>query len=319
MPDRTKSVLVVEDDVELRELMELTLDAVGYRVVTAGEGRSALDQIEREMPAAILLDMRMPGMNGWEFAREFRTRYGHGAPIVVITAAMSARKQADEIEAEGYLDKPFELGDLIRTLERMFSAPPDEAPAAGADGSALNEAALVAAAASGDQTAFLQLYDRYYDRLYRYLFYRVSKAVDAEDLTQQVLLQVWSALGRYQQQGKPFSAWLFTIAHNAVVNFYRRSRSARNMLDAPLVGDMPESRTDGNPEFQAEAKWEAERIRAAIRHLKPIYQQVILLRFMEHMDCNEIAAIVGKTPANVRVMQFRGLQRMRQILEQDEI
>jgi len=318
MVDRSRPVLVVEDDAELRGLMEAALDAIGYRVMTAGEGRQALELVEQEMPAAILLDLRMPGMNGWEFSREFRARYGRRAPIVVVTAATSAEQQAEELEAEGFLDKPFDLQDLIRMLERMWARTPAEVATEDSEEARSDEAEMVAAVAGGDETAFLQLYETYKYRIYRYVYYRVGRTVDAEDLTQQIFMQAWSALGRYQHVGKPFSAWLFTIAHNVVVNFYRKTQSAARQGEAPLIGDLADLRVAGSPELEAEARWQVERIQVAMRQLKPIYQQVILLRFLEHMDCNEIAAAVGKSAANVRVMQFRALKQLRQIMVQED-
>jgi DNA-binding response OmpR family regulator len=122
-------ILVVEDDPDLLALVEMILADAGYRVATAPEGRAALACVAREMPALILLDMRMPGMNGWEFAREFRARFGAAAPIVVITAAENARARAEEIGAEGWLAKPFDIDDVLRAVER-------HAGRAGMDGSA---------------------------------------------------------------------------------------------------------------------------------------------------------------------------------------
>ncbi len=115
-------VLVVEDDADLVALMELVLSDAGYRVRTAPEGAAALAKVAEEMPGLILLDMRMPGMNGWEFAREFRARHGHACPIVVVTAAENARARAAEVEAEGWLSKPFDIEDVLRMVAR-FVAP----------------------------------------------------------------------------------------------------------------------------------------------------------------------------------------------------
>ena len=75
MSTPAKRVLVVEDDEALRDIVELALTDAGYRVVTAANGRAALDEVAREMPGLILLDMKMPVMNGWEFVSAFRARY----------------------------------------------------------------------------------------------------------------------------------------------------------------------------------------------------------------------------------------------------
>lgn len=126
----TGLILVVEDDPDLLALEEMILADAGYRVRTASEGRAALARVAEEMPALVLLDMRMPGMNGWDFAKEFRVRYGRAAPIVVVTAAENARARAEEIGAEGWLAKPFELEDVLRAAE-LHAGRPD---AGGVDG-----------------------------------------------------------------------------------------------------------------------------------------------------------------------------------------
>ena len=123
-------ILVVEDDPDLLALVEMILADAGYRVMTAPDGRAALARVAAEMPALIFLDMRMPGMNGWEFAREFRARHGRAAPIVVATAAENARARAEEIGAEGWLAKPFDLDDVLRAAERYAGRPAVDGPVA---------------------------------------------------------------------------------------------------------------------------------------------------------------------------------------------
>jgi DNA-binding response OmpR family regulator len=113
-----RSVLVVEDDLDLVTLLELVLQDAGHPVRTASDGRAALSRVAEEMPGLILLDMRMPVMNGWEFAREFRDRYGRACPIVVVTAAENARARAEEIGADDWLSKPFDLEDVLGTVAR---------------------------------------------------------------------------------------------------------------------------------------------------------------------------------------------------------
>ena len=117
------SVLVVEDDLDLLGLLEMVLQDAGHRVRTATDGLQALARVAEEMPGLILLDMRMPVMNGWEFAREFRSRHGRACPIVVVTAAENAQLRAKEIEAEAWLSKPFDLDDVLRMVGRFLPEP----------------------------------------------------------------------------------------------------------------------------------------------------------------------------------------------------
>lgn len=115
---RKGPVLVVDDDADMLTMVEMVLGAEGYRVVTAANGIEALEHIAREMPSLILLDMRMPVMDGWRFAEEFRARYDHRAPIIVMTAAENAKARAEEIRADGYLAKPFDLEHLFDRVRR---------------------------------------------------------------------------------------------------------------------------------------------------------------------------------------------------------
>jgi DNA-binding response OmpR family regulator len=122
-----RPILVVEDDPDLRSLLEMILSDAGWRVRTAPEGRAALFRAEEELPGLVLLDMRMPGMNGWDFAREFRARHGRACPIVVVTAAENARRRAEEIGADGWLAKPFDLDGVLSVVSRFLGAAEDPA------------------------------------------------------------------------------------------------------------------------------------------------------------------------------------------------
>jgi CheY-like chemotaxis protein len=115
----TGPVLVVDDDHAILLAVKDILELEGYPVVTATNGAEALRRIEEERPALILLDMRMPGMNGWDVARTLRER-GIAVPILVMTAAQDARRWAEQIGANGYLAKPFDLDDLLVSVERLL-------------------------------------------------------------------------------------------------------------------------------------------------------------------------------------------------------
>jgi len=122
-------VLVVEDDVDLASLLQMIVAEAGYPVRTAPDGAQALLLVAERMPALVLLDMRMPVMNGWEFARAFRERHGRATPVVVVTAAEDARGRAEEIAADGWLEKPFDIDDVLRIVERWLGPPAPQPPA----------------------------------------------------------------------------------------------------------------------------------------------------------------------------------------------
>jgi DNA-binding response OmpR family regulator len=128
MPDH---VLVVDDDCDHAESLAMILTTYGYQAEVVYNGEEALAAVSVRMPSLILLDMRMPRMNGWEFAREFATRYGRAAPIVVVSAAESARQRAAEISADGALPKPFDMQQLLDLVDRRVhrsAATPAQVP-----------------------------------------------------------------------------------------------------------------------------------------------------------------------------------------------
>jgi CheY-like chemotaxis protein len=110
-------VLIVDDEPDIRATVSAMLEIEGYHVDEAANGADALHAIEARPPDLILLDMRMPVLDGWGFASELRRR-GHGTPIVVMTAARDAARWAGEIAAAAFVAKPFGLDDLITAVER---------------------------------------------------------------------------------------------------------------------------------------------------------------------------------------------------------
>jgi RNA polymerase sigma-70 factor (ECF subfamily) len=198
------------------------------------------------------------------------------------------------------------VGRRVLTL----SSDADKAVQREASGSDLGlEAGWVDAAVAGDSRAFARLYDQHVDRIYRHVLYRIGNRTDAEDVTQQVFLQAWRAIARYERRTTPFVAWLLTIAHNAVVNFFRRARTTNPIdVELPMVGRW------GDPEAETTALLEQVAVRRAILRLKPDQQQVILMRFVENIDFADIAAVLGKNEGNIRVIQHRALLELRRLL-----
>jgi CheY-like chemotaxis protein len=118
MPD--VRVLVVDDEPDIRATVSAMLEIEGYAVAEAVNGAEALVAVEADPPDVILLDMRMPVLDGWGFAAELRRR-GHRIPIVVMTAARDAARWAAEIAATAFVSKPFGYDDLIRAVEESRS------------------------------------------------------------------------------------------------------------------------------------------------------------------------------------------------------
>jgi two-component system, chemotaxis family, chemotaxis protein CheY len=113
-----RPILVVDDDPNILSVVSELLDMEGYPVTTATNGEEALAAIARTTPSLVLLDMRMPVMDGWGFARALKER-GVALPILVMTAAQNARAWASEIGAQGYVPKPFEVPALLDAVARL--------------------------------------------------------------------------------------------------------------------------------------------------------------------------------------------------------
>jgi RNA polymerase sigma-70 factor (ECF subfamily) len=164
----------------------------------------------------------------------------------------------------------------------------------------------------GDVEAFGDIYEKYVDRVYRYICSLTSSPSEAEDLTAETFLRAWQAIGRYRWRGKPLLSWLLTIAHNLVVSHVRQ-----NSRQGPSWEQMGlEGRPSGaHPEEETYiAHLQYEKVFQAILKLRPLERQVILLRFVDQMDYREVAAALGKAVNSIRVAQFRALRNLRRML-----
>ena len=157
-----------------------------------------------------------------------------------------------------------------------------------------------------DQEAFGELYDRHVVRVYRHIYYMVGNAAEAEDLTAQTFLRAWEAIERYQVRGAPFVSWLLRIAHNLGVSYLRSKRESSELHDG--IVDTKERR---DPEWSYQQTAEEELVREAILKLREEQRQVIILRFIEDLDYKEVAEIIGKSVAAIRVIQHRALNSLR--------
>ncbi len=116
-------ILVVDDHRSVRDSLQIVLEDEGYQVTTAADGRQALDRVKSGRPDVVLTDLQMPVMDGRELCRRLRALIPD-LPVIFMTAGGRAQREADEHDAQGFLDKPFAADELLATLDRLILAPP---------------------------------------------------------------------------------------------------------------------------------------------------------------------------------------------------
>ena len=171
----------------------------------------------------------------------------------------------------------------------------------------IKEDVVLTHASQGDLEAFGVLYERYVDRIFNYIYYRTGNVNDAEDLTARVFQRALHHIGTYTDRGVPFSAWLYRIAHNLVANWHRdRSRRQEISLnEAPLL-----SKGDP-PEYALVRTQEQEALLRMIRGLPPDRQQLLILKFVDHLSNAEIGSIMGRSEGAVKSLYHRTLLFLR--------
>ena len=167
-------------------------------------------------------------------------------------------------------------------------------------------------AAQEDLQAAGQLYDKYYERVFRYLFHSTLDAAVAEDLTANVFLAAFGHLRRFRWQRVPFGAWLYRIATNEVRMYYRRQGRAPNQ-DSEALGEVT-APSASQPEPRLVVAEAHRQLHAGLRELKPVHRTVIVLRYFEGKSIDEIAVVVGRRPGTVKSQLSRGLRQLQGIL-----
>ena len=173
-----------------------------------------------------------------------------------------------------------------------------------------NEQALIARAQRYEAEAVAELYRRHLGEIYRYCLFRVGDGPTAEDLTEEVFLNMVQALPRYVDRGVPFVAWLYRIARARVVDFQRqRARRGTAALLDSLADGAP------GPEAQAASRAEVRELKRAMAQLSEPYQMVLQMRFIEGCDLEETARRMGKTVGATKVLQHRALRKLAELVE----
>lgn len=178
------------------------------------------------------------------------------------------------------------------------------------------EQQFVRLAIKGDAQAYGVLYDRYQSKIYRFILLKVGVVAEAQDLTHQVFLHALTHIGSYQDIGHPFGSWLYKIARNQIIDHYRTRK------------DQPSLDEDGGEErFSAflqsddlaqetQTRMEMERVAQAIQQLKPEYQDIVIMRFIEDLSIKEIAQIVEKSEGAIKLLQHRAVAALKKILNE---
>jgi RNA polymerase sigma-70 factor (ECF subfamily) len=171
-----------------------------------------------------------------------------------------------------------------------------------------NDKQLVKRAQQGDKQALAALYDEYQPRIYRYVFYRVGDVALAEDLTAEVFVSMVKSIRTYQEQGRPFLAWLYTIAGNTVRMYHRRPQTEWLPLPETLTDDA------ADPVAMLQTRLTHAQLMAAMPHLTEAQQQVILLKFVEGFSNAEVSVYCGLSEGAVKSLQVRALAALKRVL-----
>jgi len=175
------------------------------------------------------------------------------------------------------------------------------------------EEILIKESRSGEAGSFGKLYDIYQPQIYRFIFLKVSRKEEAEDLTHQVFLSAWQNIKKYQIRKFPFSSWLYRIAKNKVIDFYRTSK---NNISIELVNES-EFKNLPSPEMKTENSLEIKKVKKAMSFMNQEQQDVIIMRFVEDMPTKEVANILGKSEGAIKLIQHRALNKLKKILEEN--
>lgn len=169
---------------------------------------------------------------------------------------------------------------------------------------------LVELAQDGDADSFAVIYDHFVNQIYRYVYFRVPKN-EVEDITEIVFLKAWEKLKQYTPKKRSFSAWLFRIAHNLVVDSYRLKKDSEFEELSP---DVAEHRCEHNPIKMTEMSLNSDSLKMALSKLNGKHRQVIILKFINELSNTEIAQIMKKTEGGIRILQFRALKSLKREL-----
>lgn len=174
---------------------------------------------------------------------------------------------------------------------------------------------LVIKAQKNDEKSFAKLYDYFFDRIFRYVSFRVKKE-EVEDLVGEIFYKVVQHLDKYKSQKKAgFNAWIFRIAHNIVVDFYRKKKEFLGIVkedNEDFFATLPDKK-NLHPDKAILKKEESEKIKYLLTKLPLPHREILELKFLEEFSNKEIAHITKKSEGNIRIIQLRALRELRKL------
>lgn len=170
------------------------------------------------------------------------------------------------------------------------------------------ESELISLATTGNSEAFGALYEKYIDQIYNYIYYRTSNGKDAEDLCSRVFIRALHHIERYEDRGYPFSAWLYRIAHNLVVNWYRDKEKAEEIS---LSEQYPPPTMDGSVEGRIEKEDEKDSLLRVLSNLPEDRKELLILKHVEGLTNFEIGQIMDRTEGAIKALYHRTLESLR--------
>jgi RNA polymerase sigma-70 factor (ECF subfamily) len=169
---------------------------------------------------------------------------------------------------------------------------------------------LIKRAKECDPAAFATIYEHYYQDIYNYIYHRVANAQLAEDLTSDVFLKVLESIGSFTFRGIPFSAWLFRLARNLMID---RLRTHPELAELSLEEELLPA--EGGADVALERKLTRQQLLQALRSLTEEQQEVIILKFIDGLSNTDVARILGKSEGAVKALQHRALSALSRFFE----
>jgi len=175
------------------------------------------------------------------------------------------------------------------------------------------ERELIKRAKECDSSAFARLYEYYYQDIYNYIYFRIPDASLAEDLTSEVFIKVLESIDSFTFRGFPFSSWLYRIARNMMVDYFR---SHQEPVDLPLEEGVLPAERDTSDVFDRELT--QQQLAQALSNLTEDQQQVVILRFVDGLSNTDMAQVLGKSEGAIKSLQYRALSSLSRFLEIDQ-